>query len=467
METDRVRALGEVVAEMEVDPARCLVHVEGWQSWTPTSFYRVGEERSGPARPEGWTSSYGGSRPRPPRKCLQGDGLLVVDPGTGDEIVAVGALAPDREIPLVRCQRRGDRSLVVTADRPVSIARIPAGRGLEAAKSAFADGFAAASGVERIRPAPTIWCSWYEYYRAVTDADIDENIEAIASYGLPVDVIQLDDGFEREVGDWLSTSSRFKSLPRLIERIRSRGHRAGIWISPFLVGARSTTAAKHPDWLVRSDSGAPLVAVQNWGQEAYPLDVTHPGVQEYLTAVFGRFLELGVDFFKVDFLYAGALDGRRHDASVSSTQAYRRGLAHIRSAVGADAYLLGCGAPLLPSVGIVDAMRVSADTGPKWSARDGDLSQPSGESAELSVRGRAYQHGRYWVNDPDCALLAPDVEQRGRRAEMIHQYGGLRGLSGRVANLDRWGLDTARDLLATVPPPTPFQLAPCPERSRP
>ena len=449
---------GEVVAELRLDARHCRIHVEGWQSWTPTTCYRLGEEQWAPSRPETWTSCYGGSRPRPPKDSFQGDGLLIVDPGTGDDIVAVGALAADREIPMIRCRRSGERGLLISADGPVSIIRIAAGLGLEAAKSAFAEAFAAASGVERIRPAPTIWCSWYGYYRGVREADIDANMEAIEDRRLPVEVIQLDDGYQREVGDWLITSSRFKSLSGIVERIRSRGYRAGIWISPFVVGARSTIAAEHPDWLVRSESGAPVIAVQNWGQDAYPLDLTHAGAQEYLTSVFSRFAQLGIDFFKLDFLFAAALGGRRYDGSLTSSQAYRLGLAHIRSTIGTRAYALGCGAPLLPSVGMVDAMRVSADTGPRWSAFEGDMSQPSGESAELSVRGRAYQHGRYWVNDPDCLLLDPDVERPQRRVRMIREFGGLRGLSGRIATLDDWAVKTARHLLTTIPPPTPFSL---------
>ncbi len=219
-----------------------------------------------------------------------------------------------------------------------------------------------------------------------------------------------------------------------------------------MVGTQSSIPTEHPDWLVRSQSGAPVTT----GGDTYPLDVTHPGAQEYLASVFTRFVELGIDFFKLDFLYAGALDGRRYDTSLTSSQAYRARLAQVRSVIGPDPYLLGCGAPLLPSVGMVDAMRISADTAVQWSAWEGDMSQPAGESAELSVLARAYQHGRYWVNDPDCLLLGPDVERRQRRARMIRRYGGLRGLSGRIASLDQWALTTARDLLTTALPPTPF-----------
>jgi alpha-galactosidase len=199
-----------------------------------------------------------------------------------------------------------------------------------------------------------------------------------------------------------------------------------------------------------------VVAVHNWDQDAYPVDVTHPAAQDYLRSVISRFLEQGIDFFKLDFLYAAALHGRRYDGALSDTEAYRHGLAQLRAAAGDDPYLLGCGAPLLPSVGMLDAMRISADTGPRWQPAEGDMSQPGGASAELSVRGRSYQHGRYWVNDPDCLLLAPDVEHRERRAQMVKRYGGLRGISNRIGSLDDWALRTARDLLAAVPPPKPF-----------
>jgi hypothetical protein len=81
--------------------------------------------------------------------------------------------------------------------------------------------------------------------------------------------------------------------------------------------------------------------------------------------------------------------------------AYRAGLHIIRRAIG-QAYLLGCGAPILPSLGLVDAMRISADTGPQAAPPDDDWSQPSSRAAALNGASRAFQHGRFWVNNPDC-----------------------------------------------------------------
>jgi alpha-galactosidase len=54
-------------------------------------------------------------------------------------------------------------------------------------------------------------------------------------------------------------------------------------------------------------------------------------------------------------------------------------------------------------------------------------------AAALSVVGRAWQHGRFWVNDPDCLLLSPGVQQRERWAPTVERYGGLRGSSDRTA----------------------------------
>lgn len=452
-----MRGCGEVVAELEVDPLRCLIHAEGWQSWTPTTAYRLSDEQWLPVRPEIWTWGYGGSRSRPPRRsgAFQGDGLLVVDPGTGQEVLAVGATAADQPIPVIRCELIGERRLVVTADAAVSIIGVDSSGGIEAAKGAFADAFADASGVKGVRAAPTLWCSWYDYFSGITEADVDENLRAIVDRGLPVDVIQLDDGYEHELGDWCELSSRFTSLASMVERIRERGRRAGIWLAPFLIGVSSTIAAEHPDWILRGDSGDPVFAIHNWGHDPYALDVTHPGVRDYLTAVLRSFVDIGFDFFKLDFLYAAALDGRRFDAAPTGPQAYRQALAHIRSAAGQDAYLLGCGAPLLPSVGLVDAMRISADTSPRWAPAEGDMSFPGGAAVELSVHGRAYQHGRYWVNDPDCLLLGPGVEHRERRVKMMREHGGLRGISGRLANLDEWAVSTVRELLMKPRPWTP------------
>ena len=163
--------------------------------------------------------------------------------------------------------------------------------------------------------------------------------------------------------------------------------------------------------------------------------------------MFGTFRELGVDYFKIDFIYAGAMEGRRAAPGMTGVAAYRRGLEVIREAIGPDAYLLGCGAPILPSVGLVDAMRVGPDIAHHFEPADGDLSQPSQRAAAQNTRWRGWQHGRFWVNDADCLVAAPHVERREEWAEVVERYSGMRVSSDRLRELDAWGLETTRRLL--------------------
>ena len=64
------------------------------------------------------------------------------------------------------------------------------GQRVAGAKIDFAEALARASGVKGLRPAPSIWSSWYQYFDQVTEADMDENLEAIIERQVPVDVVQ-------------------------------------------------------------------------------------------------------------------------------------------------------------------------------------------------------------------------------------------------------------------------------------
>ena len=136
------------------------------------------------------------------------------------------------------------------------------------------------------------------------------------------------------------------------------------------------------------------------------------------------------------------MPGARH-ADVDEVTAYRAGLALVREAVGPDVYLVGCGAPLLPSVGLVDAMRVSPDTFHEG-AEDGS----AGLRGLMPLAARAWMQGRLWVNDPDCVVARPSYRLRERWAAEAERFGGLPSFSDRVADLDDWGLATVRRVLA-------------------
>jgi alpha-galactosidase len=439
----------QVLARIPVDLSRALVYEHGWQSWSPTSAYRLDERPFRPVSDDRRVGNYHPERTAP-HDAFWGEGLLAVDPGTGDGVHVFGARSADGAIPSVRAQVDGDTVTVSGGPDVESVVLHPAvendgapHRALDLALGEWGDRFAASSGVGDLRPPPTAWCSWYHYFERVSQDDIEENLAAIGDLGLDIDVVQIDDGYQAEIGDWLLLSDRFASLHAVVDHIRGAGRRAGIWVAPFLVGERSVLAEEHPDWLV--GDAAPGTG---WGdQRLSSLDATHPEAEAYLREVFGTFRDLGIDYFKIDFIYAGAMEGRRADPDVTGVEAYRRGLRIIREAIGPDAYLLGCGAPILPSVGLVDAMRIGPDIAHHVEPLDGDLSQPSQRAAAQNSRWRAWQHGRFWVNDADCLVAGTHVERRKDWAAVVERYSGLRASSDRLRGLDEWGLDTTRRLL--------------------
>jgi alpha-galactosidase len=406
-----------VVDEVTVDRATARVYAEGWQSWSPATWYAV--DATGHRPDEEWQHVMR-FRPAVPvaETGVQGEGLLVVDPGNGTPVRLYGTTDP-LAVPTIHAELRGD-GVVVSADGPVDVQTHDTA---EAALAAYGD--ALASG-PRTDP-PSVWCSWYRYFEEITGADVLENLAAFAAHDLEVDVVQIDDGWSPGLGEGLRESERFGSLPAVVDAIRTSGRRAGIWLAPFLVGAETTLAREHPDWLTGP-------AGRNWGQELVGLDLTHSAVRDLLAAHLERLVGLGIDYLKLDFLYAGALDG---------TAAYRSGLALVREVVGPDVHLVGCGAPLLPSVGLVDAMRVSPDT-----FHEGGEDGSTGLRGLMPLAARAWQQGRLWVNDPDCVVARPSYAQRERWADAARDLGGLRSFSDRVAELDDWGLRTVRELLA-------------------
>jgi alpha-galactosidase len=325
--------------------------------------------------------------------------------------------------------------------------------GLPGALGGWAGAFAAGAGLRpgALRPVPPVWCSWYQYYSAVTEADILANLAAMDELAVPAGVVQIDDGYQAAPGDWLASSGRFADLAGLMGRIGASGRRAGIWIAPFLVGESSDLLAAHPDWLVRDPAtGDPVYCGTVCGQRCTALDVTHPDAARYLTGVLTTMREWGTSYFKIDFVYAGACEGRRHSGA-RPVAAYREGLKLIRDAIGPDAFLLACGAPILPSVGLVDAMRVGPDIAATLEPAEPNPSLPCQRNAARNVRARAWQQGRFWVNDPDCLMARPGVEGRETWADTVERFGGLRASGDGLRGLDEWGLETTRRMLVDSP----------------
>ncbi len=238
----------------------------------------------------------------------------------------------------------------------------------------------------------------------------------------------------------------------LLAQIRQAGCEPALWVAPFIAETSSQILRDHPDWFVKDETGAPLPAerVTYGGWRCTPwymLDGTHPEVQAHLRGLFHHLRhELGIRYFKLDANFWGAIHGGHFaDPDATRIQAYRRGMAAIIEGAGDDAYLLGCNAPLWPSLGLVQGMRLADDIERKG---------PRIRQIARELFYRSWQAGSLWLLDPDCLCLCDLPEQQASAAEYYFHLasllasGGVLLLGDKLANLDQAQRRTLAPLLA-------------------
>jgi alpha-galactosidase len=450
----------------------------GWQSWSFTGARDLGP-RGEPAFPSGpWLRGlhHALGVPPPDRDGWHESELLTVIGATpAGPACCVGVLERGRAFGVLFAKREGadvrvevelwlDAVLAPGEERELERVRVALGTDPSALLEAHAGAHGRHAGARTAHPFVAGWCSWYHFFHRVTESDVRRSLEALAKDrdGLPVEVVQVDDGWQRAVGDWLETSPAFpRGLAALAREIREAGFVPGLWTAPFCAVPESALARAHPDWWLRRD-GAPLLGVfhPQWSPSGrvFALDASRDGVQRHLRELFAALASLGFTYLKLDFLYAAALAGESADARVGRAERLRRGLEAIRAGAGEEAFLLGCGAPLGAAVGVVDGMRIGPDVAPYWLPAPPlvpglEATFPSTRSALRSIFVRSFMHRRLWQNDPDCLMtrsrdthLGP--EERRSLASAIAASGGLAFVSDDVAVLGASERAFAREALS-------------------
>lgn len=379
-------ASGEDVSlELPFQPAR--YYRSGWQSWSPT----------------GWVDATTPFEPPYPTimHSMQSDPAYVFNEkpngswmgaieSPGGNVVILGALGLESRVELdeqillgryaagqcngVRCLHEASlkgQTSELTGIIGVHPAEWFIASGSECKVFArYAELLGKQFGTKRAAKPPRVWCSWYSLFTAITEARLLHILDELGD--LPFDVFQIDDGWQKSIGDWEPNEKFPSGMESLAARIHATGRTAGLWLAPLLAVPSSTIYRDHREWLLHDERGELVSAGYNWSEPLYALDLTHSAALDWLAALMKRVSAWGYDYFKLDFLYAGALPGIRTNGMPRET-AYRNGLAVIREALG-HAYILTCGAPILPSLGLCDGMRLGPDVASYWNSnRDSRL----------------------------------------------------------------------------------------------
>lgn len=278
---------------------------------------------------------------------------------------------------------------------------------------------------------PSGWCSWYYYYRGLTEAEAIKNLDWMAENLVPFGAtyFQIDDIWqgrgdadEQEWRDWSTTNEAMfpHGMKWLADQIHAKGMKPGIWLACFGQSSSAVATASPNLWLV-DDKGRYVDA--GWVGK-YLCDPSNPRSRDYLRDLFSKLAkDWGYDYFKIDGQPPTVALLKKHQASlrdplIAGDDAYRLGLKAIRDAIGPNRFLLGCWGTPWEGLGIMDGSRTGGDIAANWRGF-----QPALDCTLRSL----YTHNVAWYNDPDVLCVRPPLTLDQARC-----WASLYGLTGQL-----------------------------------
>ncbi len=289
------------------------------------------------------------------------------------------------------------------------------------------------------------YTSWYNYYQNINEEIILRDLNGLKRAGDSANIFQIDDGYETKVGDWDIDEKKFPNgLKPIVDKIHSQGLNAGLWYAPFAAQFNADIVKAHPDWLVRDKHNRKLVSGVAWGG-FFALDFEKEEVRDYIKAYFDKvFDEWGFDMVKLDFLYAAAILPRNNK---TRGQLMCEAMDFLRECCR-DKIILGCGVPLAPAFGVVDACRISCDVEytfkEKFYVKVTNQEIISAKMAMVNSVYRRHLNGRIWANDPDVFFLRDGgmkkagytMQQKRLLATVNHMFGNVLFVSDDIGEYD-------------------------------
>lgn len=289
------------------------------------------------------------------------------------------------------------------------------------------------------------YTSWYNYFQNIDEKTILRDLEGLKRAGDAANIFQIDDGYETKVGDWDLDPVKFPNgMAPVVDKIHAAGFKAGLWIAPFAAEFKANIVKEHPEWLIKTVKGKNQISGIAWNG-FYALDIEQEEVRAYIKAFFDKvFDEWGFDMVKLDFLYAACIRPRNNK---TRGQLMCEAMDFLRE-ICRDKIILGCGVPLGPSFGIVDACRISCDAElsfkEKWYVK---VTNQEIISAKMSMNNsifRRHLNGRIMANDPDVFFLRDDglkpakftMPQKRLLAKINNMFGSVLFVSDDIGAYD-------------------------------
>ncbi len=283
------------------------------------------------------------------------------------------------------------------------------------------------------------YTSWYNYYQNINEEIILRDLEGLDSR---FNLFQIDDGYETFVGYWLDIDkNKFPNgFEAIVKKIHEKGYKAGIWLAPFVAEEKSKLFREHKELFKRDKKNNLVKAGGNWSG-FYLLDMDNKDTLAYIEKCLRYYIDLGFDFFKLDFLYASSIKNRDDLTKAERTKDAYEFLREVLK----DKLILGCGSILSSAYGLFDYMRI----GPDVSLVFDDVfymrfMHRERISTKITLRNTIYRSifdDKLFKNDSDVFLLRDDnikltFEQRRALITINALFGSVLMTSDNIAEYD-------------------------------
>lgn len=309
---------------------------------------------------------------------------------------------------------------------------------------------AATHGARTQRGSVYGWCSWYTKFGNINETNMEAALGALAANRdrLPMQVFQLDDGWQKCYGDWTADPNKFPNgMKPIADKITAAGMIPGIWMTMVT----SSTNGIHPD-----------------GNLSNSLDPTYPATREFIKNTLRERYAEGYRYFKLDFNWPRWKD--RYNQKLTRLQVQRDLFKLYRESIGEDAYLCACvGGLNRGAIGFADSLRIGTDSGPHWQPMYSGCCM-----ADLfdAVGNMALTQGILFAADPDVTFTVPEkynkqsagsgktkaVPNLPNAVRAWHAYVGLLGgivMTSDSFDMKPWNNDAAMRMMEILYPAAP------------
>ncbi len=269
------------------------------------------------------------------------------------------------------------------------------------------------------------WACWQNASSEISEEQVNQQLDWITRHQEfypikpnSIEYIQIGMGWEKQLGSNEADAERFPNgMKWLAEQIHQRGLKAGLCITPFCADANARVTKEHPEYMLHDSEGHLILVEREDDSHIAFFDPSHQGAQEYIRNQISQIIgDWEYDLIRVNLLaQAGgpAHDSSEtdevvyHDNSLTSVQAYRRGISLLTEHAEAserDVILLPYCSYNGANIGIfrsscVNALHPCKLTTQLWEDEVG--------AKELirSWASRFYLHNILWTNDFGAILL--------------------------------------------------------------